>query len=134
MELAGRYQWSQGFGVLAHYSLVSGHSSYPLNQQQLRGPLPGLSRDSGQLSLYWQSPQAGARLVGSYRDQYITDTDVINGFIGVRPLLFVDASAYYQLSNDLRLSLALLNITDQPIDMFAGHRAKPATGVYQLWP
>lgn len=120
LELAGRYQWPQGFGVLAHYSLVSGHSSYPLNQQQLRGPLPGLSRDSGQLSLYWQSPQAGARLVGSYRDQYITDTDVINGFIGVRSLLFVDASAYYQLSNDLRLSLALLNVTDQPIDMFAG--------------
>ncbi len=120
LELAGRYQWPQGFGALAHYSLVSGHSRYPLNQQQLRGPLPGLSRDSGQLSLYWQSPQAGARLVGSYRDQYITDSDVINGFIGVRPLLFVDASASYQLNHALRLSLALLNVTDQPIDMFAG--------------
>lgn len=120
LELAGRYQWPQGFGVLAHYSLVSGHSRYPLNQQQLRGPLPGLSGDSGQLSLYWQSPQAGARLVGSYRDQYMTEPDVVNGFIGVRPLLFVDAAAYYQLSNHLRLSLALLNLTDQPIDLFAG--------------
>lgn len=120
LELAGRYQWPQGFGVLAHLSSVSGNTEYPLALQRLRGPLPALSRYSGQLSLYWQSPRLGARLIGSYRDQYITDSDVINGFIGVRPLLFVDASAYYQASNDLRLSLALLNLTDQAIDMFAG--------------
>lgn len=120
LELAGRYQWPQGFGVLAHLSSVSGHTEYPLALQRLRGPLPALSRYSGQLSWYWQSHRADVRLVGSYRDQYITEPDVINGFIGVRPLLFVDASASYQASNHLRLSLALLNVTDQAIDMFAG--------------
>ncbi|WP_102798132.1 TonB-dependent receptor [Bowmanella denitrificans] len=118
-ELSSRYEWTPGFGLLANYTYASGDTHYQINGQQVRAPLLALSRHTYNLTLYLENAIGGIRLSTTYRDRYFTQPDNINMFSGVNATQFVDAAAFYRLTERLKLSFEALNLTNEPIDLFA---------------
>lgn len=124
MELAGSYAIVPGVDVQANYTYATGNTCYWVNQQQVSGPLLYLSKHTLNLRISYEHPQWGSRIAASYRDRYIVDVDNINGFIGVKPQTFIDASVFYRFNAQSTLHLDLFNLTDEAITWFADIQAQ----------
>ncbi|GAB2909632.1 TonB-dependent receptor [Rheinheimera gaetbuli] len=123
VELSARYELSSGLGMLANYTYSHGNSQYSINAQPVKGPLLNLSKHTAQLTLYYENAVGGVRVSTSFRDRYFTGVDNINGFLGLHSMQFFDAALYFQLTPQFKLSLDALNLSNEPIDMFANATA-----------
>ncbi|WP_443748574.1 TonB-dependent receptor [Asticcacaulis solisilvae] len=83
-------------------------------------PLPGLSKNSYNATLYYETPKWGARLAANYRSKYITSVPGgnYNDVAGVNESFNLDASAHYNLSRHLTLTFEALNLTNQADDEY----------------
>jgi TonB-dependent receptor len=111
-----------------HYIIDPGSTVTPLRPQIVQdGPWTGASPDAFNATLYYQDDKINARVSASYRDEYVTtyplasgtcdpgfcDSPLINDFIGSESTLNVDGSFTYSLTDQMSLSLEVLNITNQ---------------------
>lgn len=112
-------------GLLANYTYADGDALYEnvfgTGQSEYKS-FPGLSRHSGNVTLFYETPKWGARLSGAYRSAYIqtvqsgnTDEDER----GFHATTFVDVSAFYNLTDRIRLSVEGINLTDQAIEQYS---------------
>lgn len=112
----------QDFGVLANYTHVTSDINYVL---QSVGGVPtlttnndmiGLSKNAASATLYYENELFSFRTTGNYRSGYLrsvpsggNESDVL----GNHSSLFVDASASYNLSDNIKLILEMQNLTDE---------------------
>ena len=113
--------WSD-FGVLANYMHVDSDINYILQSANgvptltTTNALAGLSKEAASGTIYYENDLFSFRTTGSYRGAYLraipsggNDSDVM----GNLPTFFVDASASYNLTENIKLILEAQNLTDE---------------------
>ena len=123
IEIAGQYEFLPGLGVIANYTYADGKTEYSINGETVKGPLLGLSKSSYNLTGYYETDQWGLRASVAHREQYYTNTNNNNIFLGINDTAFVDASAFVNVTSNIRVTLEGINLTDEPLDEFANPNA-----------
>lgn len=106
-------------GLLFNYTYVTSEIEYTVGNSfgaSVKDDLVGLSRNAFNATVYYDDQRLSARVSAAYRDKYLQavpaggpESDVQ----GVDPNLFVDASVSYNVSSGFRLTLEMLNLTDE---------------------
>ena len=106
-------------GMVGNFTLARGEANYRNVQgtgEVVEKNFPGLSELGYNLTVYYEGDGWGARMAAAYRDEYIQfvepglrDEDE-RGFLET---LNVDFTAYYQVNDNLKVSLEGINITDE---------------------
>jgi TonB-dependent receptor len=111
--------WSN-FGVAGNYSYVDGDTTVIRSGRIVGVPLEGLSTNSWNATLYYETPRWGSRVSLNDRDDYVTDNTGNNGNISeatTGPVRW-DASAFWHLNDRFSLRLEGVNLTDEPERLF----------------
>ena len=116
--------WSNS-GVRASYTISDGDTIYPNVQSsgnESRKNFVGLSENSYNITLYYETDVWGARISQAYRDDYITRVEVglgdedERGFHGTT---FVDFAGFYNVSEDLQITFKANNLTDEKEELYS---------------
>lgn len=126
----------QHTGIIANYTWADGDTLYPNVEnsgQSQRKALPGLSKQSYNLTLYYETKAWGARLATAYRSKYITAVE--SGSIddderGYHESTNLDFSAYYRLNANLKLNLEALNLTNQRDELYSDSSDRAYNSTY----
>ncbi|MGV3480779.1 MAG: TonB-dependent receptor, partial [Sphingobium sp.] len=114
-------------GLLLNYTQVSSKIKYLAADGSVAtiNQLTGLSRRSANATIYYEDKIFSARVSGSYRSKYLTrvpgverGTDVD----GTNSTFNLDASIQFTLTDNFKLSLEAVNLTDQYQDQFNDSR------------
>lgn len=113
--------WLAGTGVSANYTFVDSEAPFAFPDGSMRTfALPGVSRHSANLSVYYENERFGLRLSGNYRDRYLTAVPGANGndSAGDNAATYVDFSAFWNLDDRLKLTLEALNLSNEAEDQY----------------
>ncbi len=83
---------------------------------------PGLSKNSYNLTMYYETEHWGGRISAANRSQYIS---VVEGGLrdederGFHETTFVDFSAFYQVSENLKLTVEAINLTNEREEQYS---------------
>jgi len=106
-------------GMIANYTWADGTSKYRnvqgSGEDQVKA-FQGLSKSSYNLTVYYETDTWGARIAAAYRDRYISRVESGLGDEderGFHETTYVDFSAFYQLSEALKLNIEGINLTNQ---------------------
>jgi TonB-dependent receptor len=106
-------------GVSSNYTYADGEILYENIQNsdvdQVKG-FSGLSEHSSNFTLYYETDVWGARISTVYRSDYISDGNGVSSDadeIGFHGTTNVDFSAFYQVSDNLKVTIEGINLTDQ---------------------
>jgi TonB-dependent receptor len=119
LELSFQQGFTESTGIIGNFTYVDGSTHYSINNSEIIGPLLGLSRHMFNLSAYMENSKWGLRVSTAFRDRYLTETDAVNQFVGNHASLFIDSSAYYNISEKIKITLEILNITNEAISAFS---------------
>lgn len=116
--------WLDGFGVLLNYTFVDSEIDYLVSgnpDNVVTGPLLGLSKYGYNGTLYYEKNRWSLRVSGAHRSKY---TRGIPGpsnqdIYGTDSTFNVDASASYELSETLSVSLEGINLTDEATSWYS---------------
>ncbi|MDR6984330.1 TonB-dependent receptor [Rheinheimera pacifica] len=112
-------------GVIANYTWADGKTLYRnvenSGEDQVKA-FPGLSKQSYNLTLYYETEQWGARVAAAYRSKYITGVE--SGSIddderGYHATTNVDFSAFYRLTDNVKLNLEAINLTNVRDELYS---------------
>jgi TonB-dependent receptor len=112
------------FGVLASYVHVTSKIDYIVPGSNpptfFTADLVGLSKDGASGTLYYEDSRFSIRSTANYRSPFIRGIIAANGsdYQGNAETLFVDASASYNITDNLRLILEATNLTDERNTLF----------------
>lgn len=101
-----------GFGVSGNYTKVDADAD-----------LTGFSPESYNATLYYETSRWGARASMSHRATWFTgyNDDPMNaGTRGFEASTYVDAAAFFNISDDLQLTLDAVNLTNEKDTQFWG--------------
>ncbi|MCV4340850.1 TonB-dependent receptor [Pseudomonas capsici] len=88
--------------------------------------LPSQSDTVGNLMLGWENDKLSLRLSANYKSAYLYELASIGDKdhdLYVDGQTFIDFSARYSLSKNLKVSFEAQNLTDQPYFVYTGHRS-----------
>ena len=113
----------KNFGVLANYTYVKSDIEYltsATGTATVTAPLVGLSKHAANGTLYYEDRKFAVRGSVAYRDRYLTAVPGTEGnaFNGTSSTLNVDAQISYSLTDNLKISLEMINLTDETNDQF----------------
>lgn len=113
------------FGVLGNVTLVDGSSDVFYSGVPFELTLPNLSKFSSNATVYYETDDWGVRLTSAIRGRYRSGTGG-NGNIGEYfPTMYnYDASAYYNITPRLKLTLEGINLSDQRLVQYADRDAR----------
>ncbi|MFS1701841.1 TonB-dependent receptor [Alteromonas sp. AMM-1] len=98
-------EWMQKFGILANMTFVNSDVK-----------LTGLSEKSSNFTVYWEDDVFSARISIANRDEFTTSfNNDLNKQRYVGATTHVDFSASYNVSENLKITLEGINLTDEPI-------------------
>lgn len=123
-------------GLVANYTWADGDTLYQNVEnsgQSQRKTLPGLSRQSYNLTLYYETPDWGARVAAAYRSRYITSVEsgsMDDDERGYHASTNLDFSAYYRLNTHIKLNLDALNLTDQRYELYSDSSDRAYNSTY----
>lgn len=120
------------FGVLANYTHVTSTIQYVLASVNgvptvtTTADLIGLSKNTASGTLFYEDSKFSIRATGSYRDRYIRGIPASAGsdLQGNSPNLFVDASASYALTDNIKVILEAQNLTDERNNLYIDSQRK----------
>lgn len=104
------------FGVLGSYTHVKSKIEYILGSGgTYTADLIGLSRDAASGTIYYEDDRFSIRGTASYRGKYIRGIIGNNGndYQGNKANTYVDASASYNVTENIKLILEAQNLTDE---------------------
>jgi iron complex outermembrane recepter protein len=112
-------------GALANLTYADGHTDVYYDDVPYDLTLVDLSKWSYNATLYYDTPVFGARVSAAYRSRYRKGTGG-NGNIGgyFTPTTFVDATAYYNITERLQVRVEGLNLTDERLVQYADTDAR----------
>lgn len=132
VELAGQYEFGAGFGLIANVTYAESEAEHFINGEKVTADLLGLSQISYNLTAYYEAENWGARISQAYRDGYLESVaGRVNDFQGVEDTTFVDASIFYNISENLKLSLEGINLTNEKLYRYQDIADHRATTVYE---
>lgn len=112
-------------GVIANYTWADAKTLYRnvenSGENQFKA-FPGLSKQSYNLTLYYETENWGARIAAAYRSDYITGVE--SGSIddderGYHATTNVDFSAFYRLTDHIKLNLEAINLTNVRDELYS---------------
>jgi iron complex outermembrane receptor protein len=119
--------WLGGFGGEANYTRMG--FSYAKGNELLSVmdgsvlPYPGLSKNSYNLSLWYDAGPINARIAYNYRDAFYTGANDVSGNPNFTDKSgYVDAKIQYRFSKQLTVALEGKNLTDQAQVTYSGAR------------
>jgi TonB-dependent receptor len=115
-----------GLGLQANYTFVHANAPGPLAGTLV--PLLGLSRNSANLIVYYESKAYHARVAYNYRDNYVeTTSGTGSGFLPIyeKPYGVLDASVGYSFSKGTDLSIEIGNILKRSYQSYFSVADKP---------
>ena len=128
------------FGILLNYTHVSSDIAYCLSTDCdpsvptdfIVNDLVGLSPTAYNGTLYYEGDRFSARVSAAYRDEYLQQVPGRNNnaLEGKQDTLTVDASASFDLNDNLVLTFEALNLTDSENHQWVGDEDRQSTSVY----
>lgn len=119
LEFAFQYEFIPGLGLIGNYTYADGETDYVIDGNTIEGPLLQLSKHAFNLTGYYENDLWGVRASAAYRDDYLTAvSNSANRFRGVNETLFVDAAAFINVTDRIKLTFEGINLTDEDIDQF----------------
>ncbi|WBY09774.1 TonB-dependent receptor [Sphingomonas sp. 7/4-4] len=120
------------FGVLANYTHVTSTIQYVLASVNgvptvtTTADLVGLSKNTASGTLFYEDSKFSIRGTASYRDRYIRGIPASPGsnLQGNSPNMFVDASASYALTDNIKVILEAQNLTDERNNLYIDSQRK----------
>ena len=117
----------EGWGGVANIAFNNGDLNYASPDQraqgiELRRALESLSDITANATLYYETERWGGRVSAHYRDAYVSggagngSDDDQRGF---NATVYVDASVYAQLTDQIRWSLDAINLTDEREEQYS---------------
>ncbi|WP_288131661.1 TonB-dependent receptor [Microbulbifer sp.] len=119
--------WVRNFGIIANLTKVSSEVTYNAGEDdEFKGPLSGQSDDSSNFTLYWEDDAFSARISMANRGEYSTRPQEFNQEDRryVDATTFVDFSASYRVTDNLKVNFEAINLTDEPIFAYMDPNAK----------
>ena len=119
------------FGFICNVTYVDGDALYDNVQdsgESQKKPIIGLSKSSGNFTLYYEKDNWGGRIASSYRDTYISRVESGLGDEderGFHSTLNVDFSAFYAFSDNLKLTVEGINLTDEKEEQYSDSNDRP---------
>ena len=113
------------FGLITNATFVDGKSTYQDVQntgEAQEKNFPGLSEESFNFTLYYETESFGARVALANRGEYITVVEAGLGDEderGIHETTFVDFTAFYQLNDSLKFTFEAINITDEREELYS---------------
>lgn len=112
-------------GMIANYTWADGDTLYRdvqgTGENQVK-TFAGLSNQSYNLTLYYEAENWSARISSAYRSDYILSVQAGNtdqDESGYHDTTYVDAAAHYQLSDNFKLTLEALNLTNVREELYS---------------
>lgn len=112
-------------GIIANYTFADGEALYRnvgnSGVDQYKS-FPGLSEHSGNFTVYYDSDSWGARVAAAYRSDYIAAVQAGNGDEdenGFHASTYIDASAFYQVNEKLKLTIEASNLTNEREEQYS---------------
>lgn len=106
-----------GFGVQGNYTFTDAEADNG-------DPLPGASKDTFNLSAYFENQRVSARVSYTYRSEFFVTFDR-NTPLNQDELQSVDASVVVNILDSLALTFDGINLTDEEIVQFTGEQFRP---------
>ncbi|WDA42908.1 TonB-dependent receptor [Erythrobacter sp. BLCC-B19] len=105
----------KNFGFLGNLTLLDSDVNYGTTAAPLRDQLTGLSKTGFNTTLYYEDSKFSARISGAYRSSFLTRVPGQNGndIEGTRATFNVDAAMSYALTDNIRITLEGINLTDE---------------------
>ncbi|HET9510651.1 MAG TPA: TonB-dependent receptor [Sphingomonas sp.] len=111
----------RNFGLLANYTHVTSRIQYILASAggvptvTTTADLVGLSKNTASGTLYYEDSRFSIRGTANYRDRFIRGIPASPGsdLQGNAPTLYVDASASYNVTDNVKLIVEATNLTDE---------------------
>ena len=116
--------WMENFGIQANYTFVDSDIEYrtsPLpNTPVVTETLLGLSKNAANFTLYYETDRFSMRGSAAYRAGYLTGVPAADGnsVAGTNETLNFDAQASYNITENLKLSIEGINLTDEFNDQY----------------
>lgn len=120
-----------GLGFIANYTIVDGEATYRnvqgTGEDQTKN-FPGLSEDSGNLTVYYETDTWGARVATAYRSEYISR---VEGGLndederGFHSTTNVDFSFFYHFNDNLKFVVEGSNLTNEPEEQYSDSSDRP---------
>lgn len=131
IELSAQYNLNflkppfNNIGVTGNITFADGHATYRNVQasgQNEKKDFPGLSKVSGNATLFFEQQDWGMRLSAAFRDKYIYNVEA--GLAdederGFHSTIYWDYSAYYQLNKKLKVTLEMGNLTNEREEQYS---------------
>ena len=112
-------------GVIANATFADGEQEYDnvqdTGESQTKN-FPGLSEESYNFTLYYETEKVGARVAVANRGEYITVVEAGLGDEderGIHETTFVDFSAFYQVNDSLKFTFEAINLTDEREELYS---------------
>ena len=116
-EVAGVWQWDNGFGIQGNYTYVDAEADNG-------DPLPGHSEHQANVSGFFENDSLSARLMYSYRSEFFVTFDRSTQ-LDQDALKSLDASVQYHLDDNWTLTFDAVNLMNEEIRQFAGTDTRP---------
>ncbi|RYV01364.1 TonB-dependent receptor [Shewanella sp. OPT22] len=131
-EFALQYEFLAGLGLIANVTYAESSTENDINGESVKATLLGLSKVSYNLTAYYETDNWGARVSQAYRDGYLERViGFVNDFQGVESTSYFDASVYYNITENLKISLEGINLTNEKLYRYQDITDRRATTVYE---
>jgi TonB-dependent receptor len=122
-ELAVQHFFGEsGFGFQANYTIVNGDIGFDLNADSAQFALEGLS-DTANVVLMFEKYDFSARLAYNWRDEFLAQANRGSGEpVFTEAYQQLDLSIGYQVTDELSVSFAGINLTGEDIRQFGRNK------------
>jgi len=109
-------------GFTGNYTWVNSESQYGTGDEIVTADLIGLSENSWNFTLYYETDLYGARISMNDRDDYNTQVPGRNGnsFEATSGTTNIDFSAFYNITEAITLTFEAINLTDEKDRLYTG--------------
>lgn len=127
LELAWQHSFTQaqlsGILIGANFTLLDTDISV-LERPDESFSLPESAEQAGNLFVGYEDSKFSTRLSVSYRDEFLSEVgDDLNYDVYVAAHTQIDISASYKISKDAEIVVELVNLTDEPLELYQGNSA-----------
>jgi TonB-dependent receptor len=132
LELAWQNQFASGFGIYFNYTFTD--SEVELLEREDKPRLPGQAESVGNFALAYEKSGFSARLSFNYHGEYLIEVGEEEGEdLFVKERLQIDLAASWQVARRWRLFLELVNIGDEPYEVYEGTPDQPIQVEQYSW-
>lgn len=112
----------KGVGVAANFTYTDSKTPLINSLTGARDPLPGLSKVSYNLSTFYENDRGNARLTYNWRDKSLDTSQgiALGGNLYLASYGQLDATAQYNISENIKFNVEVVNILKDPIVYYSG--------------